>query len=71
MRYFATRSFNEPVGLNISSFAQRATSGFGHIPGMATRGVFPIVSSIEARRPTARGAAGTGAAFELPVSSVT
>ena len=51
MRYFATRSLTDPVGLSISSFAKMRTSGFGLIRGISTSGVCPIASSTSAYRP--------------------
>ncbi len=48
MRYLATRSFTEPVGLTISSLASSVTSGFGLIRGISTSGVWPIASRMSA-----------------------
>jgi hypothetical protein len=39
IRYFAARSFTDPVGLTISSFAKIRTFGFGDIRGISTSGV--------------------------------
>ena len=47
-RYFAARSFTDPVGLSISSFAYRRTAGLGHIRGISTSGVWPMASRIDA-----------------------
>jgi len=54
-RYFATRSFTEPVGLYISSLAKMRTVAFGLIRGISTSGVCPMASRIEACRPPWRG----------------
>ena len=51
MRYFATRSFTEPVGLSISSLAKIRTSGFGDMRGISTSGVKPIASRMLSYRP--------------------
>src|SRR5215471_7775862 len=50
-RYFATRSFSEPVGLSISSLAKIRTAGLGDIRGISTSGVWPIASRMSWYRP--------------------
>src|SRR4051812_34775491 len=45
-RYFAARSFTEPVGFSISSLAKIRTSGSGDMRAISTSGVFPIASTM-------------------------
>jgi hypothetical protein len=51
MRYLATRSLTEPVGLSISSLAKIRTSGLGLMSGISTSGVCPIASRMSSYRP--------------------
>src|SRR5262245_6132916 len=50
-RYFATRSFTEPVGFVASSFAKIRTPSTGDIRGIATIGVCPIAPRMSSYRP--------------------
>src|SRR3954447_20846642 len=56
--YSAARSFTDPVGLSVSSFAQRRTSGDGDKRGSPTSGVRPTDSSSESKRKLAAGHSG-------------
>src|SRR3954468_7014888 len=53
--YSAARSFTDPVGLSVSSFAQSRTSGDGDKRGSATSGVRPTDSSSESNRKLSAG----------------
>src|SRR3954471_12110242 len=53
--YRAARSFTDPVGLSVSSFAQSRTSGDGDKRGSPTSGVRPTDSSSESNRKLSAG----------------
>ena len=69
IRYLATRSLTDPVGLSISSLAKMRTSGLGDIRGISTSGVWPIASRMSVVAPAVRGERPRGRGVRVVVAA--